>query len=160
MPSKSINFGGAAYESGVDKGMYQQENVEEKKDRLFKWNNYQKVKFSLEFVKEKLLKNLNFIRFLSLFENFNKVLFVWGSNRTCNLGLYLQENFHQYYYHQDSSMQPQEGEADKVFREFTFLNQKRIKKNDDLLIFQSLLTKWQDEIIKAKFSNINLNRLK
>ena len=57
-----------------------QESVEEIKERLFKWNNYQRVKLSNEYVKKTLLSKMDTLRFLTLFEAFNKPLKAWGSN--------------------------------------------------------------------------------
>lgn len=49
----------------------EEETLAQKKQRLFKWNHFQNVKISLDVVKQQLLKNTNFIRFVSLFENFD-----------------------------------------------------------------------------------------
>lgn len=59
---------------------HQQETLEDKKDRLFKWNNYQNVKLTQEYVKETLIESMNFLRFINLFETFNKTILTWGSN--------------------------------------------------------------------------------
>jgi hypothetical protein len=56
------------------------ETLVQKKKRLFKWNNFQNIKIPLDDVKKQLLKNTNFIRFISLFENFDQVTMGWGCN--------------------------------------------------------------------------------
>jgi hypothetical protein len=50
---------------------YEEETLAQKKARLFKWSNFQNIKIPLDTVKQQLLKNTNFIRFCSLFENFD-----------------------------------------------------------------------------------------
>ena len=51
----------------------------------------------LEYIKVKLLENVDTIRVLSLFNNFDKILVVWGDNNSFNQGLHVQSNFHNFY---------------------------------------------------------------
>jgi len=58
------------------------ESIEEKKERLFKWNAFQTVKFTQEAIKETLIQNINVLRFLNLLESFDNTLLAWGSNHS------------------------------------------------------------------------------
>lgn len=100
----------------------QEETLAQKKARLFKWNNFQNVKISLDIVKQQLMKNTNFIRFVSLFENFDQVTMAWGSNQWYQLGIYIQRDFREYYKSELNRPQPQEGDADIAYRELAQIN--------------------------------------
>ena len=119
------------------------ESVIEKKRRLFKWNDYEKVLLNLELIKDQLLQCNNVIKFMSLFNSFNMVTLVWGSNRNLNQGLHIQSNF-QSYYDLESGREIVAGTTDKAVRDLVNLSKKQAKDNDDLLVFQTLLQKWQD----------------
>ena len=69
------------------------ETLDEKKKRLFKWNNYERVMIPLDTIKDGLLRNRNVLKYLSLFSEFNKVTLVCGSNVNVNMGLHIQNNF-------------------------------------------------------------------
>jgi hypothetical protein len=56
------------------------ETLAQKKQRLFKWNHFQNIKLDIDFVKQQLLKNANFVRFVSFFSNFDSVTMAWGCN--------------------------------------------------------------------------------
>ena len=43
------------------------------------------------------MKNTNFIRFVSLFENFDQVTMAWGSNQWYQQGIYIQKDFREFY---------------------------------------------------------------
>jgi hypothetical protein len=58
------------------------ESIEEKKERLFKWNAFQTVKFTQEAIKETLIQNINVLRFLNLLESFDNTVLAWGSNHS------------------------------------------------------------------------------
>ena len=60
------------------------ESIAEKKRRLFKWNDLEKVMLPIELVKDQLLQCNNVIKFMSLFNSFNMVTLVWGSNKNLN----------------------------------------------------------------------------
>ena len=65
------------------------ESIAEKKRRLFKWNDFEKVMLPIELVKDQLLQCNNVIKFMSLFNSFNMVTLVWGSNKNLNQGLHI-----------------------------------------------------------------------
>ena len=71
--------------------------MEDKKDRLFRWNNYQTVKFSQDDIKETLLQNINVLRFLNVMETLDNTLLVWGSNESMQFGLHLKRDLSKYY---------------------------------------------------------------
>lgn len=119
-----------------------QETLVQKKNRLFKWNQFQNVKLDIDFVKQQLLKNPNFIRFISLFENFDQVTMAWGCNYWFQQGVYLSKNFNEYYRSEETRSQPQEGDADVAYRELAQINSQSEVGNDQILMFQSLLQKW------------------
>jgi hypothetical protein len=85
--------------------------------RLFKWNSFQNVKIPINYIKQQLLKNTNFIRFVSFFENFDQVTMAWGCNYWFQQGVYLSKDFSNYYRTDDQRAQPQEGDADLAYRE-------------------------------------------
>lgn len=73
------------------------ESIEEKKERLFKWQSYQSVRFSQDLIKDTLLQNVNVLRFLNLLETFESTLLVWGSNESLQFGLSLRRNLQRFY---------------------------------------------------------------
>lgn len=73
------------------------ESMEDKKDRLFRWNHYQTVKFTQDDIKETLMQNINILRFLNLMETFDNTLLVWGSNEAMQFGLQLKRDLSKYY---------------------------------------------------------------
>ena len=73
------------------------ESMEDKKDRLFRWNHYQTVKFSQDDIKETLLQNINILRFLNLMETLDNTILVWGSNESMQFGLHLKRDLQKYY---------------------------------------------------------------
>ena len=89
----------------------------------------------IDYIKSQLLKNTNFMRFISLFENFNQVVMAWGCNKYFQQGIYLSKNFADYYKNRDTQRQPQEGDADAAFRELQHINQLGEVGNDQLLMF-------------------------
>lgn len=74
--------------------------MDEKKERLFKWNNYQRIKLSNAYVKSQLLSIINTLRLISLFETFTKAIYIWGSNEAYQLGLQVRKDFVHFYNHQ------------------------------------------------------------
>lgn len=89
------------------------------------------------------------LKYLSLFSEFNKVTLVTGSNKHMSLGLHIQKDFQNFYNMEEaklgdnlSGMNP-----DVAVRELFFLSKKSLKDNDDLLLFQSLMQKWQDSLV-------------
>lgn len=78
---------------------------------------------------------------MSLFNSFNMVTLVWGSNRNLNLGLHIQNNYEQFY-ELESGREIAAGVSDKAIRDLVNLSKKQAKDNDDLLVFQTLLQKW------------------
>ena len=110
------------------------ESLPEKKRRLFKWNDYEKVMLTLDIVKDQLLQCNNVIKFMSLFNSFNMVTLVWGSNRNLNLGLHIQNNYEQFY-ELESGREIAAGVSDKAIRDLVNLSKKQAKDNDDLLVF-------------------------
>jgi len=77
----------------------------------------------LDVVKQQLLKNTNFIRFVSLFENFDQVTMAWGCNQYFQQGVYLQKDFSDFYSTMaNGSALPQEGDADVAYRELAQIN--------------------------------------
>ena len=73
------------------------ESMEDKKDRLFRWNQFQTVKFTQDDIKETLLQNINILRFLNMMETFDNTLLVWGSNEAMQFGLHLKRDLSKYY---------------------------------------------------------------
>ena len=67
------------------------ESLQDKKRRLFKWNNYEKIQLPLDLIKHQLLRSSNVIKFLSILNknDFNKITVVWGSNENLNQGLHI-----------------------------------------------------------------------
>ena len=114
------------------------ESLAEKKRRLFKWNDFEKVMLPLDLVKDQLLQCNNVIKFMSLFERFNMVTLVWGSNKNLNQGLHIQKNF-QSYYDLEGGRELVSGTSKKAIRDLVNLSKKQAKDNDDLLVFQTLL---------------------
>lgn len=82
---------------------------------------------------------------MSLFNSFSMVTLVWGSNRNLNQGLHIQNNFESYY-DLESGREIVAGKSDKAVRDLVNLSKKQAKDNDDLLVFQTLLQKWQDQL--------------
>jgi len=114
------------------------ESLAEKKRRLFKWNDYEKVMLPLDLVKDQLLQCNNVIKFMSLFNSFSMVTLVWGSNRNLNQGLHIQNNFESFY-DLESGREICSGMSEKAVRDLVNLSKKQAKDNDDLLVFQTLL---------------------
>ena len=67
------------------------ESLQDKKRRLFKWNNYEKIQLPLDLIKHQLLRCSNVIKFLSILNknDFNKITVVWGSNENLNQGIHI-----------------------------------------------------------------------
>ena len=82
---------------------------------------------------------------MSLFNSFSMVTLVWGSNRNLNQGLHIQNNFESYY-DLETGRKIVSGKSDKAVRDLVNLSKKQAKDNDDLLVFQTLLQKWQDQL--------------
>lgn len=129
-----------------DSAAHEEETLAQKKQRLFKWNHFQNVKISLDVVKQQLLKNTNFIRFVSLFENFDQVAMSWGSNKWYQQGIYIQKDFKSYYKNDYNRPLPQEGDADMAYRELAQVNSQSEIGSDQILMFQTLLQKWQEQL--------------
>ena len=110
------------------------ESVEEKKRRLFRWNGYEKIMMPLNFVKDKLLECNNVIKFLSLFNEFNRVTLVWGSNKNLNQGLHIQNNFESFY-DLEGGREIYGSSSEKAVRDLVGLSKKQAKDNEDLLVF-------------------------
>jgi len=121
------------------------ESLEAKKRRLFRWNDYEKILLPLDTVKDQLLQCNNVVKFMSLFNSFNVVTLVWGSNRNLNLGLHIQNNFESYY-DLENGREIVAGNSEKAVRDLVNLSKKQAKDNDDLLVFQTLLHKWQEQL--------------
>ena len=85
------------------------------------------------------MKNTNFLRFVSLFENFDQVTMGWGCNHWFQQGVYLQKDFSEYYKSPDQKFLPQEGDADIAYRELAQINSQTEVGNDQILMFQTLL---------------------
>ena len=85
------NTQGSMKKKGSDNDLYH-ESLEEKKERLFKWNAFQTIKFPQDMIKDTLIQNINILRFLNLFESFDTTLFAWGSNDSLLLGLCLKRD--------------------------------------------------------------------
>lgn len=118
------------------------------------------MKIPIDFVKHQLLKNTNFIRFISFFENFDQVTMAWGCNRWFQQGVYLSKNFNEYYSMEDGRVQPQEGDADVAYRELAQLNSHADGSNDQILMFSTLLSKWQEQLNANWQYNFEYIRLK
>ena len=91
--------GGSGYQQVNKKSEFEghSESIEDKKERLFKWNAYQTVKFTQDLVKDILTQNFNVLRFLNLFESFDTTIMGWGSNEAYHFGLYLRRNIQTFY---------------------------------------------------------------
>lgn len=116
-------------------GNFDDETLAQKKQRLFKWNHFQNVKLDIDFVKQQLLKNANFVRFISFFSNFDSVTMAWGCNHWFQQGIYLAKDFSDYYKSGDTRKQPQEGDADVAYRELAHINSQTEQGNEQILMF-------------------------
>ena len=135
------------------------ESLEEKKRRLFRWNNYEKIQLPLDLIKDQLLQCNNVIKFLSVLNknDFNKITLVWGSNKNLNQGLHIQKNFENYYKLQKDT-EVHGSLSDKAVRDLVNLSKKQAKDNDDLLVFQTLLQKWQDSLSVQRSNTEDLQK--
>ena len=101
---------------------------------MFRWNDYEKIMMPLNFVKDKLLECNNVIKFLSLFNEFNRVTLVWGSNKNLNQGLHIQNNFESFY-DLEGGREIYGSSSEKAVRDLVGLSKKQAKDNEDLLVF-------------------------
>jgi len=91
------------------------------------------------------------VKFLSLFHDFNKVVLVWGDNSNLSQGLHIQKDFANFYDSgepiKNSRKEQAPGSSDKAVRDLVNLSKKQAKDNDDLVLFQALLQKWQESLL-------------
>lgn len=99
------------------------ETIEEKKERLFKWNSYQSVKLSQEHVKDTLIENLNILRFINLFESFDQAVLVWGSNEQFQLGLILKKELEKFYNRNISTSEQIKKRQDQILQQIIDIKQ-------------------------------------
>lgn len=74
-----------------------QETIEEKKERLFKWNYYQRIKIPNEYIKKVLIQDVQVLRFIGMFESINQIVMGWGSNKNYQLGINIVSNWRNFY---------------------------------------------------------------
>eukprot|EP00347_Sterkiella_histriomuscorum_P005355 403356926 len=103
---------------------FQHETLEEKKDRLFKWNNYQNIKLSQELIKETLIENLNILRFINLFEAFDRAVLSWGSNEQFQIGLILKKDLEKFYLRHANSNEMLKIRQDQILQQIIDIKSK------------------------------------
>ena len=113
----------------------------------------------LDLIKDQLLQCNNVIKFLSILNknDFNKITLVWGSNVNLNQGLHIQKNFENYYMLQKDT-EVHGSVSEKAVRDLVNLSKKQAKDNDDLLVFQTLLQKWQDSLSVQRSNTEDLQK--
>jgi len=87
----------------------------------------------------------------------------WGCNHWFQQGVYLSKDFAEYYKSEELRSQPQEGDADVAYRELAQINSQAEVGNDQILMFQSLLQKWQEQLNtnwSVNFEYIRLQQLR
>ena len=130
------------------------ESLEDKKDRLFKWNLYQNVKLTQDLIKDSLIENLNVLRFLNMFETFNKVLIGWGSNQSLQLGLYLKKELSKFYKATSESISTSRMGKDQILQDIITL-QSRMALRSEQQSNQKFDEKTQEENEKEYNSQLS-----
>ncbi|CDW72382.1 UNKNOWN [Stylonychia lemnae] len=149
---------------------HQHETLEEKKDRLFKWNQYQNVKLTQEFIKEQLVENLNILRFVNLFETFNQTIMIWGSNESYQLGLLIKKDFAKFYSKDQDTQESLKKKQDLILQQILDIkarNQQQSQSSElqnhtnlpdskeSMIEIQVLLQQWQDTLMNQQTNNEN-----